>query len=188
MLVPASRLAAFAARMSAQPASSPGTPVAPFVVLPPGTRPFYCLVALALTRHVRASTAVPPGLDYCGLTTPLRTSFLTARDTGRNSYLPYKSGASTLLVVQAPVYRGGSVPHTVAARRAAFLGAFASTVAPEVVLGAALRGHPGIAVEFRNAAGSSPVAFRARASPRGAQTATLALGYGWTMRASGEPS
>jgi diguanylate cyclase (GGDEF)-like protein len=185
VLVPASGLAAFVARRKAEPASTLLTP-GPFVVLPAGRRPFYCFVTLTLARQVRPTTAVPSGFDYCALKTALRTAFLAARDSGRNAYLPYTSGANTILAVEAPVYSGGAVPSTLAARRHAFLGAFGTTVVPKVVLDTALRGHADIAVEFRNGSESSPVIFRAGVSPHGAQTTLVPLGYGWTMRASGK--
>jgi diguanylate cyclase (GGDEF)-like protein len=183
VLVRASQLPAFVARQQADPAS-PLPAGRSFEVLPAGRRPFYCLVVLSLTRSVQASTSVPAGLDYCAMATGLRTAFLSARDSGRNAYLPYRSGAATALVIEAPVYRGGVVPKTIAARRHAFLGAFGMTWIPKILLTSALRGHPDMAVELRYGSGSSPVEFHAGVSPRGAQTATVPLKYGWTMRAS----
>ncbi|HEV3046049.1 MAG TPA: EAL domain-containing protein [Solirubrobacteraceae bacterium] len=179
--VPAAQLPAFEARERADPTSP--LPGGSFQVLPPGPRPFYCLLALSLTRTVTPADKVPAGFDYCALPTSLRSAFLTARDSGQNAYLPYKSGAADVLVVETPVYRGGVVPRTVAARRRAFLGDFGTTVIPRIVLRTALRGHPHMALEFRHGTSSS-VAFRAGAAAPGARSATRDVHYGWTMRAS----
>jgi diguanylate cyclase (GGDEF)-like protein len=183
--VPSSKLGAFIARKTAEPASATG-PAAPFVVLPPGRRPFYCLVALSFVRRVQPATTQPPGLDYCGGLTALRGVFLAARDTGHNAYLPFRSGPVTVLAVESPLYRGGLVPATLAARRRAFIGAFGTTVVPQVLLDAALRGHPGMAVELRYRA-SSRVAFRDGTLAPGGQTAKVALDYGWVMEAAAAP-
>jgi diguanylate cyclase (GGDEF)-like protein len=179
--VPAAQLPAFEARQEADPTSP--LPGDSFQVLPPGPRPFYCVLALSLTRTVTPADTVPAGFDYCALPTSLRTAFLTARDSGQNAYLPYKSGPADVLVVETPVYRGGVVPETIAARRQAFLGDFGTTVIPRIVLQTALRGHPHMALEFRHGTGSS-VAFRSGTATRGARSATLDVHYGWTMRAS----
>jgi diguanylate cyclase (GGDEF)-like protein len=184
VLVPAAQLPAFAARKAAEPAS-PLSAGHPFEVLPSGRRSFYCLVALAFVRHPSPATSAPPGLDYCAADRSLSTAFLTARDSGRNSYIPYRSGPTEVLTIEAPVYRGGGVPGTVAARRAGFLGAFGTTVVPSVLLQTAVRSHPGIAVEFRYGGASSAIAFRSGAAARGGHSATVRLGYGWTMTASG---
>ena len=179
--VPAARLPAFEARQEADPASP--LPGDSFQVVPPGPRPFYCVLALSLRRTVTPANVVPAGLDYCALPTSLRAAFLTARDSGQNAYLPYKSGPMNVLVVETPVYRAGVVPKTTAARRQAFLGDFGTTVIPQIVLQTALRGHPHMALEFRHGTGSS-VAFRSGTAARGASSATLNVHYGWTMHAS----
>jgi diguanylate cyclase (GGDEF)-like protein len=183
VLVPASRLAAFTARENADPAT-PLPHGSSFEVLPPGPRPFYCLVALTITRQPAPNTAVPAGFDYCAQAS-LRAAFIAARDTARNAYLPYRSGAHAVLVIDTPIYRGGVVPATIAQRRQAFLGTFATTVIPGVIIAEALRGHPGIAVDFAYGGASSHVVFRSGAAARHGQTTTIPLGYGWTLRASG---
>ncbi|HYM55337.1 MAG TPA: sensor domain-containing diguanylate cyclase [Solirubrobacteraceae bacterium] len=183
VVVPVSRLAAFAARQRTDPASqlpSDGS----FHALPPGRRPYYCLLALAFARTTQVK-ALPEGHDYCSANTVLRSAFLAARDSGRNAYLPYWSGPRTELLVDAPVYRGGVVPRTVAERRREFLGAFATAVNPTILLNAALQGHPRMAVEFRYDGGTSPVVFRSGVAARGAQKVTVDLRYGWTMQGFG---
>ncbi|HEX7609870.1 MAG TPA: bifunctional diguanylate cyclase/phosphodiesterase [Solirubrobacteraceae bacterium] len=183
VIVPSGRLAQFIARQTAAHASAPPGG-RPFEVMPTGARPFYCLVALTLSRPGNTIGAVPAGFDYCAIRTPARRDFLEARDSGQEAYLPYKLGTTTVLVIYAPVYRGGVVPATTAARRRLFIGAFATTVAPNVILATALRGHSGVAVNFRYGGGSSPVSFHSGTAPAGAQTTTLNLGRGWTMGAA----
>ena len=85
-------------------------------------------------------------------------------------------------MIVAPVYRGGLVPATIAKRRAAFLGWVGVAVEPDVLLGQALAGHPGTAVSFRYHAGSTTVAFHRGSAPRGAESATIDLHNGWTVR------
>jgi diguanylate cyclase (GGDEF)-like protein len=182
-IVPAQKLATFAARQTAEPANP--LPVgSSYEVLPPGRRPYYCLLALEFARKQQASAVVTTGLDYCAANTKLRTALFAARDSGQNSYLPNRTGSLTELLIETPIYRGGVVPKTVAERRHAIIGAFATSVNPGVVLATALRGHPGMAVEFLYRAGQSDAAFRSAQAVRGGQSATIDLGGGWTMRAS----
>jgi len=182
-IVPASRLAAFSARQTAEPANS--LPAgSPYQVLPPGRRPYYCLLALTLARRP-APSAVPVGFDFCAAKTELRTALFTARDSGQNAYLPNRAGKRTELLIETPIYRGGVVPKTIAERRRTLIGAFATSVNPRIILATALHGHPGMAVEFHNGGGRSPVVFRSATGVRGGQSATIDLGAGWTMRASG---
>ena len=82
----------------------------------------------------------------------------------------------------APVYRGGRTPSTTAARRAAFLGWVGMLVVPGTVLEGALMDHPGMAVTFSYDDGASSVAFQRGAVPADAQTQSIDLGDGWTVR------
>ena len=184
--VPDSRLADFVARQRSDPAI-PLPAGRSFQVLPPGPRPFYCLVALSLSRPGNTANTVPAGFDYCAQP-GLRAVFLAARDSGRNGYIPYRSGSGTVLVIETPMYRGGTVPATLAGRRRAFVGTFSVTVTPAKILADALRGHPGMAVDLRYAGASLPVVFRSGSIARGRQQTTISLGYGWTMLASGGPA
>jgi diguanylate cyclase (GGDEF)-like protein len=183
VIVPPAGLAQFAARQLREPQSATAKGQ-PFEVIPAGERAFYCLVSLTLARPGPSAIAVPTGFDYCALNTPARTSFLAARDSGQAAYLPYKLGATTVLVIYAPVYSGGALPATAAARRRDFIGAFATTVVPNVILATALRGHVGVAVDLSYRGGASAVEFRSGVAPSGAQTTTVRLGKGWTMKAA----
>ncbi len=153
-------------------AACPGS----FQLVPPGHRPFYCLATGITARSVFA--AYPAGYDFCALL----PNSLAALSSGTSQYVPFQSSGRTLLVIVAPVYRGGLVPATIAKRRAAFLGWVGVAVVPGVLLGQALAGHPGTAVSFRYHAGATNVAFHRGSASRGAESATIDLHNGWTVR------
>jgi diguanylate cyclase (GGDEF)-like protein len=182
ILVTRSRLAAFAAKERGDPAITlpDGRP---FHLLPPGLRPFYCLVALSLARKATVTTS---GVDYCAQR-GLRTAFLATRDSGRITYLPYGTGSTTALVIEAPIYKSGTVPSTLAERRQTFIGAFSVSFLPQRIVAEALRGHPGIVVEIAYDGSFTGVSFRSGRIARGDQTATVKLDDGWTMRVFGHP-
>jgi signal transduction histidine kinase len=169
------QLAGFVAAVpGARPPSAHGIPQ----LVPPGTRPFYCLAVGGFQRTVQAT--YPPGFDVCG-SEPLRSQVLTARDSGLLTYLPYQAATTQTLGVFGPVYRGGSMPATVAARRAAIIGWVGVTVVPSVVLGRVLQSHPGTAVTLRYSKGSSNAVFSGGAVPSHAQSLTIDLHNGWTV-------
>ncbi|MEN3361158.1 MAG: diguanylate cyclase [Mycobacteriales bacterium] len=177
VIVPRSRLPAFAARVVADPPhplAADGT----FRIVPPGDRPFYCFSAASESR---TAEGVPAGLDFCAS----NVSSLTARDSGLGSYEPFPVGANTWLGVSTPVYRGGVVPTTTAARRATFLGWLGVSVVPDMVLDRALEGHPGTAVTLTYHRGNSNAAFRRGRPAPGGQHVTLDLGNGWTAQTAG---
>jgi diguanylate cyclase (GGDEF)-like protein len=175
-LVPASRLAAFEARMAATPVRplgpSSAAPKESYVILPAGNRPYYCLAAAGLARS--AASLVPKGLDYCALAPTL----ITARDSGLAGYAPFVQGETTTLGVETPVYRGGAAPATVAARQREFVGWIGELLVPNVLLAQALAGHPNVAVSFRYDSRYSHVAFTRGGVPAGAQSTTIALQVG----------
>jgi diguanylate cyclase (GGDEF)-like protein len=176
VIVPASRLGAFA---SAGKRDLPGSGATgrPFSVIPPGRRPFYCLTVGAAAR---GGNSIPAGLDYCD--GPLARPILAARDSGVSAYLPIKVGTATGLSAFNPVYRGGVIPATPAARRQSFVGWVGLTVAPGFLLHHALAGHPGTSVTFRYSAGASNVAFRSGPVTGGSQSSAIDLHNGWTVR------
>jgi diguanylate cyclase (GGDEF)-like protein len=169
VIVPASQLAKFAALRGGN-----------FQVIPPGNRPLYCFSVAGYARS--AQTALSAGVDFCAGQIQAN---LAVRDTGKSIYLPIKSNNSLQLEVVTPVYRGGVVPPTVAARRSAFLGFTGMSFAPSVILAAALQGHTGAAVKFRYEAGSSNAVFASGVAPRGAQSFTTNLHNGWTVETYG---
>jgi diguanylate cyclase (GGDEF)-like protein len=174
-IVPAAQLPAFEAAAVRDPAGTLSASGG-FQLVPPGHRPFYCLATGITTRSVFA--AYPAGYDFCAAL----PNSLASLSSGTSQYVPFQVAGSTLLVIVAPVYRGGLVPATVAKRRAAFLGWVGVAVEPDVLLGQALAGHPGTAVSFRYHSGSTNVPFHRGSAPRGAESATIYLHNGWTVR------
>ena len=178
--VPASQLGAFAARYVTGPSgTAPGS--GSFHPIPAGTRPFYCLVTAL--QHRASQPAAPAGLDYCA-----GGALAGLRDSGRLIYTAVNLGQGPILGLDVPFYRGGVVPATLSARRAAFAGWMGMSFKPSVVLDAALAGHPKTAVAFRfaspSAAGAfaaSTAVFRAGKVPRGARSITIGLHNGWTV-------
>ena len=152
-------------------------PASPFVVLPPGSGLLYCLMALALTVTCARPRRCLPGLEALRPERPPCAPRSPDRAQLRAQLLPPvpSRGASTLLVVQAPVYRGRlrsahrcRAPRRIPREPSPRLDGAAR---PRHGPAPATRGSPSSSAD---AAGSSRVAFRARARPRGAQTATLA--------------
>jgi diguanylate cyclase (GGDEF)-like protein len=182
-LVPASQLAGFEARLAAAPVRPLGpesaAPSGPLQILPAGSRPYYCLAVAGLARD--AASYIPAGMDYCAIA----PSLITARSTGLANYAPVAKGRTSSLGIETPVYRGGSVPSTEAARRRAFVGWIGELVVPGVVLERALEGHPNVAVRFRYATGRTRAVFTSGTIPRGAQSAEIGLGNGWTVQSFG---
>ena len=179
VVVPASQLAAFEARAVADPAGKLA-PGGRFVVVPPGKRPFYCFATGSETRD--AAGAFPAGFDFCAGN--LGEVSLAARDSGESAYLPIKNKSFTFLSVLTPIYRGGGIPKTVAARRRAFLGWVGMEVLPQVVLESALAGHPGIAVSMRYHDSLSNAVFALGKAAKGSQALSTDLHNGWTVTTS----
>ncbi len=175
-LVPASQMAAFKARVAANPIRPLGPnsvgPRESFQILPTGKRPYYCLAVAGLARN--AASYVPEGLDYCALAPAL----ITTRDSAQTGYAPVLAGDTTTLGVETPVYRGGVVPATASARQRTFMGWIGETLTPTVVLEQALEGHPNVAVIFRYNSRGSHVAFAYGSAPAGTQSTTIDLKVG----------
>lgn len=180
LVVPASELAAFAARAETDPWAALG-PSGKFQVQPAGSREFYCLGSVGQVRD--EEVGAPAGQDYCA--TGLGSALFAARDTGTSSYDPYTVGADLVLGISTPYYRRGSDPATVEERRAAFLGWFGMTMVPSVLLDRALQSHPEMSVVFRYQRDSSQAKFSAGTPAPGAQTAMTNLHNGWTVQTYG---
>ena len=149
-----------------------------FAVIPAGNRPYYCLSQVSQLRT--AELAVSGSIDYCQ--TVLRSELLGSRNSGKDEYLPYKSGKTEELAVGAAIYSGGVVPSTVKSRQAAFIGWTGTAILPGVILATALKGHPSTAVAFHYGAGSSKVTFKAGRAPIGAESTTIGLHNGWSVQ------
>jgi diguanylate cyclase (GGDEF)-like protein len=156
-----------------------------FHVSPAGVRPYYyCFTTLQQARGGQPNLSA--GLDLCD--TVLGPDLMETRDSGQGAYLPYGSGKGTALVVGTPIYRGGIVPTTVQARRAAFLGWTGSQILPSVILATALKDHAGTSLAFHYEAGSTAVTFKAGSAPAGAQSRTINLHNGWHVQVYGAVS
>jgi diguanylate cyclase (GGDEF)-like protein len=178
VIVPEATLTAFAARAVKDP-SGPLAADGSFQVLPPGKRAFYCLSVGSLSRS--AAQAFPAGYDFCA-SGPVGTASRSSRDSGQGAYLPIKAGKTTVLSILTPVYRRGILPTTVAGRRQAFLGWVGMSVLPQVVLARALDGHLNTAVTFTYHSGPWNAVFRSGHAPNGAESLTVALHNGWTVK------
>jgi diguanylate cyclase (GGDEF)-like protein len=179
-LVSAADLQSFEARLAAAPVRPLGPDSAgatgPLEILPPGPRAYYCFAVAGLARN--AASYIPAGTDYCAIAPTL----ITARDTGLATYAPVVGAKTTSLGVETPVYIGGHVPTTVAARRRAFVGWLGELIEPDVVLARARQDHPNVAVRFRYASAHAHATFASGRAPSGALSRRIVLGNGWTVQ------
>ncbi len=195
-LVSSSHLAAFKARMAADPLRPYGprsaAPAGNLQILPAGKRPYHCIAVAGLARD-RASY-LPAGLDYCEL---IKT-MIRARDLGLTGYAPVVGVGAPALGVETPVYRGGVTPATVSARRHAFVGWLGERIQPRVLLDAARAGHPDVAVVLRYDSRYSHIRFTSGSARSGAQRTRIPLqvgretglessSEGWTVESFGAP-
>jgi diguanylate cyclase (GGDEF)-like protein len=181
LLVEAADLPAYAARMVADPASElPADRT--FAIQPPGARAFYCLPAATAVRS--PGNPAPVGADLCAYPAT-SVPFLSTRDSGQGLYLPFPVEGRNGLAIETPIYRGGGTPATVAARRAAFVGAVATQLDPSVLLTRALRDQPGLAVSMRYHVGPMDVTFASGTPAAGARSVTTDLRNGWTVQTFG---
>ena len=184
-IVRASDLPEFSARIAGQTAvqalESHATPtsVPPLRIAPAGSRPYYCLSAVELTRN--AHNQAPAGLDYCAVT----PGMLLARDSGLTSTVPVAIGHTSGLEIQVPVYRGAAPPKTLGGRMAAFVGWMSEVLAPGVMLEGALKDHPGSAVRIRYRTSASHILFTSGTAKPGAPNTATNLHNGWTVRTYG---
>ena len=179
-LVPASHLKAFEAHLAANPIRPLGPnslgPKERFQILPAGKRPYYCFATAGLERTL--ATYLPDGVDFCALAPEL----IAARDSGRATYAPVLDGNKNELGVQTPVYAGGGLPATVAARRHAFVGWLGELLEPNVVLARALQTHPNLAVTFHYNQAGSKIAFSSGYRPPHPQSTMIDLHNGWSVQ------
>ncbi len=178
VVVPRSQLASYAAHAIKDPAG-PLAAGGSFQVIPSGKRAFYCFIDLA--GKSPGLMVTPAVLDVCAAT---GNKIVLAHDPAQGNYEPVQLGTVRALGFQTPLYRGGLVPRTAGARRAAFIGWIGIALTPKVVMRAALEAHPDTALTLRYARGASPVAFSDGKVLRGAQSLTVDLHNGWTVRAA----
>lgn len=180
VIVRASDLSAFAARAELDPWAPLGA-TGRFEVVPPGHRASYCFGTVGEVRN--ASVGAPAGYDFCA--GGLGPALFAARDSGHGSYEPFMVGPNLELGVSTPIYRGGVVPSTVAARREAFLGWFGTSILPKVLLDEARKAHPDTSVEFRYHSASTSATFRSGTIAKGALSVSIDLHNGWTVQTFG---
>jgi signal transduction histidine kinase len=174
VLVPASRLADYAARAGGTrpgPRSRDGS----FQVVPPGKRPFYCFADLRSDSPML--NGLPAGFDVC--TSQAGVSLLAGRDAGTRTSELFRLGNFTVLGL--PIYRGGVVPKTMSARRAKFLSWIEVGLDPSFLLRRSSKEHPTIAVTARYSGSSAPVVFTSGKVTPGAETLTVDHHNGWTV-------
>jgi diguanylate cyclase (GGDEF)-like protein len=143
-----------------------------------GLRPFYCFSPLAIAK--RGKRDAPYSVDFCDGPT---TSFITGpRSSGESEIMPYQYLGRETIEFGTPIYRGGVVPSTVAAREHKFVEIIALNLVPNVILRAALVGHQGFAIALSYHGPSSTLVFHQGAIPRNAQTSSIDVEDGWTVR------
>ncbi|MGB8197093.1 MAG: EAL domain-containing protein [Acidimicrobiales bacterium] len=173
-----SQLPAFARRAAVNERESTASSQT-FSLTPPGKRPFYCLVDVELAR--KGTAEIPIGLDLCD--SSLGAELLEARDSGQPTYVPDSLVGPTALAVGTPLYRNGSHPSTVAARRANIIGFTGTEMLPDTILATALLGHPHTAVAFHYDRDGTNETFRQGVRPTTATSATVNLHNGWHVTA-----
>jgi diguanylate cyclase (GGDEF)-like protein len=174
--VPRSHLLAFEAHAAVDglgPLGSGGT-----AIVRAGVRPYYCFVTRSQTRGESNQTA--PGVDYCATDPALIMSRTSGRGFDYPISVPALSG-TPLLAIETPLYRNGRTPTTVIARRADFVGWTGTVIVPQVLLNAALLGHPGMAASLDDSSGSRLLAFTAGRAPRRSARMTINLDDGATV-------
>ncbi len=171
--VPASQLAAFEAYQSTMQAT-------PFRVTPPGAHPYYCFSTMGISRP--GLPRLPRGYNICaGTESGLVTS---ARDSGHGDVLPYTYFGVHTIAFETPVYREGTAPKTVAARRRDFLAVIALTLEPKIILQSTLKDYPHDVVSLRFGTDIKPV-FTSGVAPAGAAHIDETLGNSWTAEVFG---
>jgi hypothetical protein len=182
VIVPAAQVPAFARRAVVDPVGTLA-PDGSFPIVPPGARPYYCFLVAGLGPATAATIGLPSGFDFCANSTG--SGILEVRDSGESSYAPAAVATLPSMTVAIPLYAGGRVPPTVAARRAAFRGWVGMGILPSTLLDRARAGRPdvGLTISYRNR--SSDLAFsRGDVAQRG-QSVTIDTGTGWRMQTFG---
>jgi len=103
------------------------------------------------------------------------------RSTGDTVYVPYEYDGKKWLAVSSPVYAGGGVPTTPAAREAMYLGVIGTAVQPARIIDAALEGHRDVSVVLRFDDGNSTAEFSGGRAGAQAARSTVDIGGGWTL-------
>ncbi len=130
----------------------------PFKLFPTGRRPSYCLIRLGIAGEINRLVPGGYGFDLCAI--PGFGALQSSRDLGQFTTLVVTLvSGKRVLVVSAPVYRGGGTPATVSERRSKIRGWVTGVFDIRSVLGAAVAGAKDVrlSVEWAGAAGSGAV-------------------------------
>jgi diguanylate cyclase (GGDEF)-like protein len=152
-----------------------------FTVTPAGKRPYYCLAPLGLSRP--GAQGLANGTDFCD--GPVSSYITSPRSSGKSLVLPYRFLGQETIALETPIYRGGAVPTTVAARERAFVEVIGLNLVPNVILKNALTGHPGTAVALSFDSLAPTLTFQSGTTPKNARTTTVDLHDGWSVETFG---
>jgi signal transduction histidine kinase/ActR/RegA family two-component response regulator len=178
--VPASQLVQFERKFTSQLPAGRGITPGPASIIPAGPRPFYCLTKVGL--GYAGGLSLPPTLDACEFEPYLSATRASGAGAAASiAIIP----SDAIFALGNPVYRGGGVPRTAAARRSAFLGWTAIAILPDVLLTQAQNGHPGITLTLQRGTGTEAARFAVRAAPPAASTIQVNLHDGWTLYVAG---
>ncbi|HUY16983.1 MAG TPA: diguanylate cyclase, partial [Acidimicrobiales bacterium] len=149
----------------------------PYTVTPAGSRPFYCLSLVGIKRPGALSLAA--GVDLCD--GPSKSLITSPRSSGQSLVVPYRYLGHETIALETPIYRGGVIPRTVAARERNFVEIIGLNLVPSVILRTALFGHPNFAVALRYDLLTPALVFRGGVAPAKARTTTVNLDDGWSV-------
>lgn len=187
--VPAGELAAFQRRVAADPA-----PIAhPSPLIPAGPRSYYCLLRIGVSN---SPVRVPLGLDLCagappGVSTVSPAAGLHAAADSGEFTVQVLDATAGLYGINAPVYRGGSIPGTRAARRATLMGWALGSFDGPAIIAAGGGVHPGRRVEILHQnPGQLPVVLASAGNATGTSVREVPIAgdRAWTVRISGAPT
>jgi signal transduction histidine kinase/ActR/RegA family two-component response regulator len=151
----------------------------PSSVIPAGPRPYYCLTKFAIGAP---NINLPATVDACEFERDLAaTRDSGASATGTITFIP----GDAIFALGNPVYAGGTVPSTAAARHRAFIGWSAIAILPDVLLARAQKGHPGLTLTLQRGTGAAAVRFALRTPPATASTFEVKMTDGWTLYVAG---
>jgi len=140
---------------------------------------YYCLTVAEVVRGAAGRPRSRAG--RCTLT----SSLVVLRARGLMSFAAVSAGPSRALRIQAPVYKGATLPRSVTARRAAFVGWVREVLVPGAILQQSLAGHPRYAERLRHRSGSTSVLFAGGTPNPDGQSRTFDLHNGWTVKTVG---
>ena len=172
-LVPQTRLADYLAALHADPVPGLATPAKTLRLGPPGRDGNYCLIRLGVSTSL--ARLVPGGATYDLCSVPGVGSILAPPSSGRITALSAAMPPwGQILVVSAPVFRGGEMPSSAAARRARMLGWMTGVFDVASVLGGAVAGDSRLSIAVARDDASSLTAANPPPSSNGGRLTPVA--------------